>query len=478
MDPSRIGLFASSMTGAQVGMLIAVILMILMSGFFSASEMAYSTANKIRLRTLEADGNRAAKRTLQLLDRYDRLLSTILIGNNIVNIVASTLATILFAQLISREQVAAVVSTASVTVAVLIFGEITPKTLAKNFAEGFAMKIWPILWFFIIIFTPIDILLLPWKKLIGKIKNKNAGTITEDDIITYVETAQNEGGIDEHESRLIRSAIEFEDLDIDDIMVPRVNVVAIEENEKFDTVAELFFDNGFSRMPVYSKTIDSIIGIVHEKDFYRLYRLPAAKRPQSLKSIVQPVVCVSPSMKISTVLRMLQKAKIHMAIVVDEFGGTEGIVTLEDILEELVGEIYDEHDEIEVLSRKVGDDEYLIAGTHNLEEMFEAFGMNVKEEFDSTTLGGWLIEQVGKIPAVGEKCSYENLDLTVTKANNKRVLEVKVKVNPVEEEPETGIDKLLGLRDKDREKRDPDEEKDDESADAEPNSDPSEQTDA
>lgn len=428
----------------QIGILVAIILMIFMSGFFSASEMAYSTVNKIRLRTLEADGNRAAKKVLRLLDRYDRLLSTILIGNNIVNIVASTLGTILFAGLIQNEQGAAVVSTAVITVAVLIFGEITPKTLAKNFAEGFAMHTTHLLWFFMVLLFPIDILLLPWKKLIGKIKNKNAAAITEDELITYVETAQNEGGIDAHESRLIRSAIEFEDLDVDDIMVPRVNVIAVEENESIDTVAALFLDNGFSRMPVYSKTIDSIIGIVHEKDFYKMYSLPAGERPDSVKGLVQPVVCVAPAMKISTVLRMLQKAKIHMAIVVDEFGGTEGIVTLEDILEELVGEIYDEHDEVEELCRKVGDDTYLVSGTHNLQELFETFGMNVREEFDSTTVGGFITEQLGKMAAAGDTLQYENLDITVTKANNKRVLEVRIKVKPVEEEEhESGLEKLL-----------------------------------
>lgn len=443
------------MDPSQIGLLVAIIFMILMSGFFSASEMAFSTANKIRLRTLEADGNRSAKRVLKMLDNYDRLLSTILIGNNIVNIVATSLATILFTGLIKSQDLAVTVSTVVLTVAVLIFGEITPKTLAKNFAEGFAMKSWPFLQFFVIILFPIDIILLPWKKLIGRIRNKKSTAITEDELITYVETAQNEGGIDEHESQLIRSAIEFEDLDIDDIMVPRVNVVAIEEGEQFDTIADLFIDNGFSRMPVYSKTIDNIIGIVHEKDFYKLYRLPAQKRPKSVKGIVQPVICVSSSMKISTVLRMLQKAKIHMAIVVDEFGGTEGIVTLEDILEELVGEIYDEHDEVEVLSRKVGDDTYIVSGAHNLEDLFEAFDMNVREEFDSTTVGGWITEQLGKIPAAGETYAYENLEITVTKANNKRVLELKIKVNPAEEEPESGFDKLLnGLRDRDKERKD------------------------
>lgn len=441
------------MDPSQIGILVAIILMIFMSGFFSASEMAYSTVNKIRLRTLEADGNSAAKKALRLLDRYDRLLSTILIGNNIVNIVASTLATLLFADLIRNEQAAAVVSTAAVTVAVLIFGEITPKTLAKNFAEGFAMHVTAPLWFFIVILFPIDILLVPWKKLIGRIKNKNASAITEDELITYVETAQNEGGIDEHESRLIRSAIEFEDLDVDDIMVPRVNVVSVEEGESLDTVADLFADNGFSRMPVYCKTIDSIIGIVHEKDFHKMCRLPKSQRPATVKSIVQPVVCVTGGMKISTVLRMLQKAKIHMAIVVDEFGGTEGIVTLEDILEELVGEIYDEHDEVEVLCRKEGDDTYIVSGAHNLEDLFDEFGMHVKEEFDSTTVGGWANERLGKIAAAGDTFSYENLDIAVLKANAKRVLEVRVKVNPVEEEEQSGLEKLIGTVREKREER-------------------------
>ena len=443
------------MDPSQIGLLIAILLCVVLSGFFSASETAFSTVNKVRLRTLETNGSKSAKKVLRMTEGYDRLLSTILIGNNIVNIVAASLATVLFTGLMKSADLAVTVSTVALTVVVLIFGEICPKTLAKNFAEGFTMKTWPVMQFFIIILFPLDILLTPFKKLMGKIKSKKKNAITEDELITYVETAQSEGGIDEHESQLIRSAIEFEDLDVNDIMVPRVNVVAIEEHESLDAVAELFFDNGFSRLPVYAKTIDSVIGIIHEKDFYNLYRRPESKRPQTVKSIVQATICVSPSMKISTVLRMLQKSKIHMAIVVDEFGGTEGIVTLEDILEELVGEIYDEHDEVEVLSRKVGEDTYLVNGTHNLDELFEAFDMSVKEEFDSTTVGGWLIEQIGKIPAVGEQLTFQNLEITVTKANNKRVLECKVKVNPVEEEKESGLDKFLAG--KSREDKDEDE---------------------
>lgn len=434
------------MDPGQIGLIVALILLIIASGFFSATETAFSTANKVRLRTLEADGNKSAKRVLRMLDRYDRLLSTVLIGNNIVNITSATLATILFASLIANAQLAATLSTVVMTVLVLIFGEITPKTIAKQFPEWWCLRFWPILRFVEIVLLPLDLLLTPWKLLINRIfKNKKTAAITEDELITYVETAKSEGGIDEHESQLIRSAIEFEDLDVDDIMVPRVNVVAIEENETADVIAELFYEHGFSRLPVYSKTIDSIIGIIHEKDFYQLYRNPKLSGQEfDLKSIVQSSVCVSTNMKISTVLRMLQKAKIHMAIVVDEFGGTEGIVTLEDILEELVGEIWDEHDEVEVLSKKIGDDVFLVSGSQNLEVMFDDLGLAIKEEFDSTTVGGWVTEQMGKIPTVGESFAFENLEITVAKANAKRVLECKVRVLPQEEEKMSGIERLIG----------------------------------
>ncbi len=424
MDPSS--RLCVGLTGGQIGMIIALVVLILFSAFFSATEMAFSTANKVRLRTLADDGNKQAERVIKMLGRYDRLLSTVLIGNNIVNITSSAIATLLFATLILNSSIVATVSTAVMTVLVLIFGEITPKTIAKQYSEWWCMKFWWLLSFFEIILFPIDLILTPWKLLINKIFKKKKDVITEDELITYVETAESEGGIEEHESQLIRSAIEFEDLDVNDIMVPRVNVVAIEKTEVADEIAKAFFENGFSRMPVYDKTIDTVVGVLHEKDFYHLYR--DEKKKFDLKSIVQPTVCVSGSMKISTVLRMLQKAKLHMAIVVDEFGGTEGIVTLEDILEELVGEIWDEHDEIEVLSKKIDAETFSVSGTQNIWTMFEELELDVKEEFDATTVGGWVIEQLGKIPTAGESFMFENLAITVVKANAKRVLEIKVRV--------------------------------------------------
>lgn len=424
------------MDPVNLGLIITLVLLILLSSYFSATETAFSTVNKVRLRTLESDGNKSAGAVLKLLDKYDRLLSTVLIGNNIVNITSATIATVLFTRLIvGHEDLAAVLSTLIMTIIVLIFGEITPKTIAKQHAEWFSMKTWRLLKVFTIILFPLDIMLVPVKMLIQKIfKNKSASSITEDELITYVETAHSEGGIDEHESRLIRSAIEFDDLDVDDIMIPRVSVVAIEENEDLEIVGSLFYEHGFSRLPVFSKTVDSIIGIIHEKDYYHLMNIPKGTRPTTVKSIIQSGICVSPSMKISTVLRMLQKAKIHMAVVVDEFGGTAGIVTLEDILEELVGEIWDEHDHIEVLVKKIGEDTYLVGGTLNLEEMFDELNIDVKEEFDSTTVGGWVTEELGKIPVAGEGFSYRHLDISVSKANAKMVMEIKVKVNAEEDD--------------------------------------------
>lgn len=414
------------MAPQQIILLVVLAVLIALSAFFSASETAYSSCNKIRLKSLEQQGNKRAKRVLKQLEHYDKVISTVLVGNNIVNITMTSLATVLFVSLIRSEQLAVTLSTVIMTVLVLIFGEITPKTLAKENAEGLVMAVAPVIAFIMVILYPVNWLFSMWKKLMGKIfKKKKEQTFTEDELITIVETAHSEGGLDEHESQLIRSAIEFEDLDVDDIMVPRVNVIAIEEKTSLEEIADVFSENGFSRLPVYSKTVDSVIGVIHEKDFYQLLR----ENKTDIHEKISPCICVSLNMKISKVLRMLQKAKVHMAIVVDEFGGTAGIVTLEDILEELVGEIWDEHDEVEVLYKKVDDNTFLVQGTENLEDMFEELGVDTREEFDSTSVGGWVTEQLQKIPLVGEKFSFENLDITVAKANAKRVLEVRVKVN-------------------------------------------------
>lgn len=410
-----------------------LIVLLVFSGFFSASETAYTSVNKIRLKSMEAAGDKRAKKALRLLDAYDKLLTTILIGNNIVNITMASLGTIFFLGLIANADAATATSTAVITVLTLIFGEVTPKVLAKERPEGFAFFSYPALSFLMLVFTPLTFLFSAWKKLLTKIfKIKRAEGMTEDELLTIVETAHDEGGLDEHESELIRSAIEFEDMAASDIMVPRVNVVAVDENTSIEEIADLFAKYGYSRLPVYSGTVDSIVGILHEKDVFILMR----SKGTDIRPVLSNAVCVSENMKISAVLRLIQKARVHMAIVVDEFGGTAGIVTLEDILEELVGEIWDEHDEVEVLYQKVDDNTFLVSGSENLEDMFEEMGVDTRAEFDSTTVGGFVTERLEHIPKAGERFSFENLDITVTKANLKRVLEVKVRVGEPKEEDE------------------------------------------
>ncbi|MBQ8881989.1 MAG: HlyC/CorC family transporter [Clostridia bacterium] len=422
------------MDAGQIGLLLAIIVLIMLSAFFSASEMAYTSVNKIRLLNMEQNGNKRAGRVLRYAENFDKLLSTILVGNNIVNITSSSLATLLFASLIINPNLAATVSTIVLTVVVLIFGEITPKLFAKERPEACAIAFYPLLRFFGFILTPINFIFSGWKWLLRKIfKFEKTSTITEGELLTIVETAEEEGELEEHESQLIRSAIEFEDLDVRDVMIPRVNVIAVEKSSDMEKIYSAFVENGFSRMPVYDETIDSVIGVIHEKDFYKLMH----DNKTDISSIVQTAVCVSDSMKISTVLRMLQKAKVHMAIVIDEFGGTEGIVTLEDILEELVGEIYDEHDEIEILFKKVDDETFVVSGDENLAEMYDKLDLILPDDIDATTVSGFVIEQMDKIPEVGETLEFGRLSIEITKATEKHVQEIKVVLNPNEDEEES-----------------------------------------
>ena len=419
------------MDGTQIGLLLAIIILIMLSAYFSASEMAFTSVNKIRLMNMEANGNKRAGAVLRATENFDKLLSTVLVGNNIVNITSASIATLFFDSLIKSANLATTVSTVVMTVVVLIFGEITPKLFAKEKPEACAMLFYPLLKMLMIVLTPINLIFSGWKWLLRKIfKFKRTSTITEGELLTIVETAENEGELQEHESQLIRSAIEFEDLDVKDIMIPRINVIAVEENSDMESVYDKFVQHGFSRMPVYAENIDAVVGIIHEKDFYALLH----DGGKDIKSIIQSSVCVSSSMKISTVLRMLQKAKVHMAIVVDEFGGTEGIVTLEDILEELLGEIYDEHDEIEILFKKVDDKTFIVSGDENVEDMYEKLDLSAPDDTESTTVSGYITELMDKIPQTGEKLTLKNIEIEVTKASAKHVQEVKVTLLENEEE--------------------------------------------
>ncbi|MEG1427178.1 MAG: hemolysin family protein, partial [Oscillospiraceae bacterium] len=316
------------------------------------------------------------------------------------------------------------------TVVVLIFGEITPKSLAKENPEGFAMAVAPVVNVLNILFSPINFLLVKFKMMISKLfRVKNSGGITENELLTLVDEAEHDGGIDEHESELIRNAIEFNDLEALDIFTPRIDVTAIDVSATNEEIAKIFRETGYSRLPVYEETIDSIVGVINEKDFHN-YIIGTAK---NIESIMKPAEFIPPSMKISELLKKLQRNKLHIAVLVDEFGGTEGIVTLEDILEELVGEIWDEHDEILASIRDMGDGSYIVPTGNDLDDLFDQFHITALSE--ASTINGWVIENIDKIPDVGDRFDFDNLTVTVTKAENQRATEIAIQVN-FEKEPE------------------------------------------
>ena len=413
---------------------IILVALLILSAFFSATETAFTSLNRTRLKLLADDGKKSAKKALKHADNYDRLLYTILIGNNIVNLTLATISTLLFSSIITNsESLSATLSTIISTVAVLIFGEVTPKTLAKEFPEKVAMFVAPIMDFFTIILYPLNLVFTGWKLLLKKIfKFKSEDVITEQELLTYVEEANEDGTLDNNETELISSAIEFNDAEVGDILVPRVNVIAVEENTPMKDIRLVFSEHGFSRLPVYRGSIDTIIGMIHEKDFYAAYTSGAT----DIKGIVTSMALATEHMKISDLLRGMQKQKVHMATVVDEYGGTLGIVTLEDILEELVGEIWDEHDEVVDYFTKLDDEHYLVDGNAELSEFFEIFSQEEDEESDSNTVSGWIIERSGDIPPIGYTFDYNNLTVTVTKRTLKKVLEVKVEIRPTEEDAE------------------------------------------
>ena len=407
-------------------MIAALVILVILSAFFSATETAFTSLNRIRLKSRADSGNKRAALTLRIAEDYDKLLSTNLIGNNIVNISASTVGTVLFTKLFL--DYGPLVSTVVLTVVILVFGEISPKSRAKENAEAFAMFAAPIMRVLMTVLAPVNYLFAQWKKLLSRIfrKSEEEG-ITEEELITMVDQAENEGGLDQHEGQLIRSAIEFNDLEVEEILTPRVDIVAAEDTATMDEIAAIFAENGYSRLPIYHDTIDNIIGVIHEKDFH------AARYhgQEDVSAIVSNVLYTTGSTKISDLLRILQRAKAHMVIVVDEYGGTEGLCTLEDIVEELVGEIWDEHDEVIEEFKKQSDGSYLISCNANLTDLYDLF--SIKGERDCTTVSGWVMEEIGRVPEEGDHFVYENLDVTVTRVDHRRVLEIRVVVLPQED---------------------------------------------
>lgn len=404
-----------------------LIVLVALSAYFSATETAFSSLNRIRIKNMASDGDKRAQLVLDLAHDYDKLLSTILIGNNIVNITSASLSTVLFVKWLGDAGVS--LSTVVMTVVVLIFGEISPKSLAKESPEKFAMLSAPVMHALVVVFTPLCFLFTQWKRLLSRVfHTDDSPGMTEEELLTIVEEAQQEGGIDEQESELIRSAIGFNDLKAVDIFTPRVDVTAVEKGATVDEIADTFADTGYSRLPVYEESIDDIVGIIHNKDFFS----DVVKGGQPVESIIKPATFITQSIKIAELLRMLQKNKSHMAVITDEFGGTVGIVTMEDILEELVGEIWDEHDEVVEPIERVDEDTWRIVGSEELHKIEELFDLD--DESEASTVGGWVLERMGRIPQEGDSFTYENLAVTVTKTDARRVLEITVHRLPESED--------------------------------------------
>lgn len=424
------------MDGSSIPILVLlIIVLIALSAYFSASETAFSSYNRVRMKSEAEDKKgKKARRVLSLSENYEKLISTILIGNNIVNIVATSIATLLFTHLLpDNEALAATVSTVVMTLAVLIFGEITPKTIAKRTADGFSKKVVGTLSFLTTLFTPFTAVFNLWQKFVMSfVKGTDDDNVTEDEIITVVEEAAEDGEIDEQESELIKNVIKFSDLDVNDILTPRVDVAAVDISWDRERIAKVFAETEFSRLPIYEENIDNIVGILYQKDF-------SNHADTDVSKLVKPVKFIFSSMKISRLLRLFQESKCHMVVVNDEYGGTEGIVTLEDVIESLVGEIYDEHDEVVEDIVKLSEDKFRVLGSTSIDKFMEFFELEQEDgedDSDITTVSGFAAHNLEKIPDQGDRFEYENLKIVITKTDSNRVLESVVTVFPKEPEPE------------------------------------------
>ena len=416
------------MDTASIIIILILILLVALSAWCSSTETAYSSVNKVRLKNKAEDGNVKAQKALDLLEEYDKLLSCILIANNIVNLTAATLSTVLFTKLF--RSYGPLISTIVLTVIVLIFGEITPKTLAKDQPEKHCMRAAGPLKACVMVLTPLHLFFGLFYKLVVALRHPVADEgITEEELLTMVEEAESEGGLEHHESELIRSAIEFNDMEVEEILTPRVDIVAAEDTVSMEELAVMFAESGYSRIPIYHDSIDNIIGLIHEKDFFSA----RYHNHTNITDLVARVYLTTAATKISDLLRVLQKSKLHMAVVVDDYGGTMGIVTMEDILEELVGEIWDEHDEVIEEFKEQPDGSFLVSCTASLDDLLDRFDTR-SVDIDSASISGWVLEQLERLPVEGDRFVYENLDVTVTKVDHRRVQEIRVAVIEPEEE--------------------------------------------
>lgn len=433
--------------------IIIMAVCLLMSAYFSATETAFSTLSKTKLKTIIEKGNKRASLALRLSEDYNKLISTILIGNNLVNILLSSIATVFVITLCVKwkdqtfaDSYGTVIATAAVTVIVLIFGEITPKSIAKNRPESFAMFSAPMMQLFIWLLTPVSFFFSLWTKLVAKIfRIKTETKMSQEELLMLVEEVQEEGTIDDEEGDLLRNAINFTEQKAEDILTHRVDLEGFDIETPMEEIGKIFEESRFSRLLVYEDSIDKIVGVVHSKDVFTAKGLT----DKPLDQLITPPLFIHKGERIDDLLRDLQTNKSHLAVVLDEYGGTLGIVTMEDILEELVGDIWDEHDEVVEDYKEISENTFRIDCGGNLEDFCEFFDLEI--ESDSITINGWIMEVLDKIPACGDKFSFENLDVTVTETDFHRVSTIHVVRNEIEDEDEKKSKKDKDTRDADAE---------------------------
>lgn len=404
-----------------------IVVLILLSAVFSASETAFSSVNKVRLKSYAEEGNKRAKLAIKITENFDRTLTTILIGNNIVNLAATTVATVYITSHLGAVYVP--VSTAVMTVLIIIFGEIIPKNIASEFSEGFSMVICYPLYFLMMILTPIVWLLIKLKNLVIRLcggKNDQP-SMTEEELKYIIDEIEDEGVLDENESDLVKSALEFSDITISEILIPRVNISAVEIEQSPDEIKDAFITSHFSRLPVYEKTIDNIVGIIHEKNFFDMY----LSGRRDIKEIIQKPLYIFELTPISELMQQMQRAKTHMAVVVDQYGGTQGIVTMEDIIEELVGEIYDETDEEDNSFAVIGENEYEVDAGYSIRDFLDRIELEPDAiETDCNSIGGLVMENLDHIPEPDEECVCGRFKFRVVSVDEQRIQRVRISVSP------------------------------------------------
>ncbi|MEG1874154.1 MAG: hemolysin family protein [Angelakisella sp.] len=413
--------------------ILLVVALLACSAFFSAAETAFSSMNLLRMRSMAEEGDKSAQKVVDIASQFDKLLCTILIGNNVVNIALSSLTTVMATHLFGDSGVA--IATGVATLLILTFGEITPKSLAKEYSEKIALVTAPLLKLLVFLLTPASAVFLAMRRLLSRGGDtEKAPTITEQELHFMLDTIGEEGVLEEQEKDLVQSALEFDETTVQEILTPRVSLVALEVEDTPEEILETVTGERFSRLPIYKDSIDNVIGLVQSRDILEAI---VAGKEWNLQSLMTDVMYIHRTMKISKLLGEFQRKKSQLAVVIDDYGGTMGIVTMEDVLEELVGEIWDEDDEIITEFTRIADNSYRVSGDMNIDEFFEAIEYEPKG-FDSSynTMNGWALERLEHIPEVGEAFTCGLLTVTVEEMDDQRVTQLLITKNELEETDE------------------------------------------